>query len=77
MVRRVGWSGCGSSPTVLQSRMGVIFELVVTDDKDTESAPVEVTITIESTIAVPVANAGADQNVTTQVSHKGNTKKCG
>ena len=25
MVRRVGWSGCGSSPTVLQSRMGVII----------------------------------------------------
>ena len=26
MVRRVGWSGCGSSPTVLPSRMGVIIE---------------------------------------------------
>ena len=25
MVRRVGWSGCGSSPTVLPSRMGVII----------------------------------------------------
>ena len=38
-----------------------IFELVVTDDKGTESAPVEVTITIESAIAAPVASA-----VTTQ-----------
>ena len=34
-----------------------IFELVVTDDKGAESAPVEVTITIESAIAVPVARA--------------------
>ena len=25
MVRRVGWSSCGSSPTVLPSRMGVII----------------------------------------------------
>ena len=39
-----------------------IFELVVTDDKGAKSAPVEVTITIESAIAEPVANAGADQN---------------
>ena len=39
-----------------------VFELVVTDDKGAESAPVEVTITIESAIADPVANAGADQN---------------
>ena len=34
-----------------------VFELVVTDDKGTESTPVEVTITIESAIAVPVARA--------------------
>ena len=34
-----------------------IFELVVTDDKGAESAPVEVTITIESAIADPVARA--------------------
>ena len=38
-----------------------VFELVVTDDKGAESAPVEVTITIESAIAAPVANAGPDQ----------------
>ena len=38
-----------------------VFELVVTDDKGAESAPVEVTITIESAIASPVANAGQDQ----------------
>ena len=38
-----------------------VFELVVTDDKGAESAPVEVTITIESAIASPVANAGPDQ----------------
>ena len=25
MVRRVGWSGCGSSPTVLPSRIGIII----------------------------------------------------
>ena len=39
-----------------------VFELVVTDDKGTESAPVEVTITIESAIAAPVARAVTDQS---------------
>ena len=38
-----------------------VFELVVTDDKGTESAAVEVTITIESAIAAPVASAVTDQ----------------
>ena len=39
-----------------------IFELVVTDTKGAESAPVEVTITIESAIAVPVARAVTSQS---------------
>ena len=40
-----------------------VFEFVVTDDDTAESLPVEVTVTVESGIAVPVANAGADRTI--------------
>ena len=39
------------------------FKFVVIDDDTAESLPVEVTVTVESGIAVPVANAGADQTI--------------
>ena len=40
-----------------------VFEFMVTDDDNAESLPVEVTVTVESDIAVPVANAGADRTI--------------
>ena len=40
-----------------------VFKFVVTDDDNAKSLPVEVTVTVESDIVVPVANAGADQTI--------------
>jgi hypothetical protein len=53
-----------ATPTFTADRVGnFIFELTVTDNKTLASTADSVTVTVSSNNAIPIANAGANQNV--------------